>query len=126
MTSFLPAIYLQSSFWTTSPTWFVIRVGLLMASLAALFALSRLAARIGITWAPLARFGASSLFVYWIHVELVYGYATWSIHHRLPLWGTFIAWSVFTSLMYAAITLEEQLVIRIRRMRRATVQAPAV
>ena len=40
---------------------------------------------------PLARLGRSSLFIYWIHVELVYGYASWMWRHRLPLWGTAIA-----------------------------------
>ena len=40
--------------------------------------------RTGSAWrvAALERFGRRSLFVYWIHVELVYGYATW------PLRGT--------------------------------------
>ena len=41
--------------------------------------------------APLERFGRRSLFVYWIHVELVYGYATWPLHRRLPLWGAVAA-----------------------------------
>ena len=40
---------------------------------------------------PLATLGRSSLFIYWIHVELVYGYASWMWRHRLPLWGTAIA-----------------------------------
>ena len=40
---------------------------------------------------PLAKLGRSSLFIYWIHVELVYGYASWIWRHRLPLWGTAIA-----------------------------------
>ena len=40
---------------------------------------------------PLERLGPHSLFIYWIHVELVYGYSSWLWRHRLPLWGTAIA-----------------------------------
>ena len=52
---------------------------------------------------PLARLGRNSLFIYWIHVELVYGYASWMWRHRLPLWGTAIAFVLFCMLMYRAI-----------------------
>ena len=89
----LPSIYAQSSFWTSSPTYFAIRVGVLMAALAALYFIGaggRTRRRRVV--APLARFGRRSLFVYWIHVELVYGYATWPLHRRLPLWGVRLAY----------------------------------
>ena len=68
---------------------------------------------------PLARFGRSSLFIYWIHVELVYGYATWPIRARLPLWGVVVAYAAFCAVMYGAIVLRDRLVDgwRIRRVR---------
>ena len=78
----------QSSFWTSSPTYFAIRVGVMMAGLAALYAVEQAANRFGVAFTALERFGRRSLFVYWIHVELVYGYATWPLHGRLPLWGS--------------------------------------
>jgi hypothetical protein len=53
--------------------------------------------------------GRSSLFVYWIHVELVYGYATWPIHNRLPLWAALAACSLFSGLMYAAVLAKDHL-----------------
>jgi hypothetical protein len=59
---------------------------------------------------PLARLGRSSLFIYWIHVELVYGYASWGWRHRLPLWGTAIAFILFCMLMYRAIGWRDLLV----------------
>ena len=34
---------------------------------------------------PLATLGRASLFIYWIHVELVYGYASWFWRRRLPV-----------------------------------------
>jgi uncharacterized membrane protein len=108
----LPTIYRQSSFWTSSPTYFVIRVGILMLAFAAIYTLAQLAGRQGMELRPLSRFGRSSLFVYWIHVELVYGYLSWPLHARLPLWGTFVAYTLFTTLMYGAVVLRDRIVAR--------------
>lgn len=98
-----PSIYRQASFWTSSPTYFAVRVGILMTALSLLYATSRLLSYWDIRLSALERLGRSSLFVYWIHVELVYGYATWPIRQKLPLWGTAIAFALFCALMYAAI-----------------------
>jgi uncharacterized membrane protein len=104
-----PSIYAASSFWTSSPTWFAIRLGVMMVALSLLFVLP------SPDW--LVRPGRSSLFVYWIHVELVYGYASWLWRGRLPLWGTAIAYAVFSYAMYRAIDLRDAVVDRIRRYR---------
>jgi uncharacterized membrane protein len=113
-----PAIYAVSSFWTSSPTWFAIRLGILMIALTLIYAVeqlvggedpetrheSRIFRAVALSWQrPLAVMGRSSLFIYWIHVELVYGYASWMWRHRLPLWGTAIAFVLFCILMYRAI-----------------------
>lgn len=58
--------------------------------------------------------GRNSLFIYWIHVELVYGYASWGWRHRLPLWGTAIGFVLFSVLMYRAIGWRDQAVGRWR------------
>lgn len=108
--STLPTIYADSSFWHTSPTYFGVRAGLLMVSLWGLFALTGLAARAPGAAAVLAKFGRHSLFVYWIHVELVYGYTTMLIHHRLPLWAVGVAYVAFCCAMYWAIALKNHLV----------------
>jgi uncharacterized membrane protein len=117
-TASLPSIYQQSAFWTSSPTYFAIRVGVLTTGLAILYAAERLAVRFGVTLTPLERFGRRSLFVYWIHVELVYGYATWPIHGRLPLWGVGVAYVAFTALMYAAVVWWDRFSARPRPWRR--------
>jgi len=122
------SIYEHSFFWTSSPTWFAIRVGIVMTAVAALYALSEGVARKGVVplfreagakkgYDPfsgasrsLERFGRSSLFVYWIHVELVYGYATWPLRHRLPLWGTLLACAAFSLLMYCAVIFRDRIV----------------
>lgn len=107
--STLPTIYAQSSFWTTSPTYFAIRTGVLMVTLSVLQAATPLAAGFPRSSAALERFGRSSLFVYWIHVELVYGYATLLIHRRLPLWGTAVAFVLFSAVMYLAVVGRDRL-----------------
>lgn len=108
--SLRPTIYRLSSFWTTSPTWFAIRLGVMMIALSVLYGLSNIAARFNVTLTPLARFGRSSLFVYWIHVELVYGYASWLWRGRLPFWGTTAAFVLFSAAMYGAVVLRDRLV----------------
>jgi uncharacterized membrane protein len=127
-----PSIYDQSQFWTSSPTWFAMRVGILMTAVAVLHAISEIASLyatrkgavplfreagekkgdgpFSTASRSLERFGRSSLFVYWIHVELVYGYATWPLHHRLPLWGTLIAFAAFSMLMYRAVIFRDRVV----------------
>jgi uncharacterized membrane protein len=110
-----PSIYDHSQFWTSSPTWFAIRVGILMTAVAVLYAMSE-----GVVgFRSLERFGRSSLFVYWIHVELVYGYATWPLRHRLPLWGTLLACAAFTLLMYRAVIFRDRIVEKWRSRPRA-------
>ena len=104
-TASLPAIYRQSSFWTSSPTYFAIRVGVITAAFALLYAAEQVAVRVGVALTALERLGRRSLFVYWIHVELVYGYATWPIHGRLPLWGVGLAYLGFTALIYGVVVV---------------------
>jgi uncharacterized membrane protein len=109
-TASLPTIYRRSFFWTSSPTYFAVRVGVMMVALALMFVLAEAGARRGIVLEPLQRFGRSSLFVYWIHVELVYGYASWLWRHRLPLWGTALGYVAFSVLLYRAIDLRDRVV----------------
>jgi uncharacterized membrane protein len=108
-TASLPSIYRQSSFWTSSPTYFAIRIGFLLTMVSAIYVLARALETRGILLKPLARLGRNSLFVYWIHVELVYGYATWPIRYRLPIVGSFIAYALFTALVYAAVIAKARL-----------------
>ena len=79
LASLLPPIYASSRFWTTSPTFFFVRIGILLAGIS-------LAFRWGTTAAAartLSVLGAASLFVYWIHVEMVYGAPSFRLRHAL-------------------------------------------
>ncbi len=97
--SYLPSPYPVSQFWTSSPSFFFIRVGVLLfgVALAYLWSLRPTAAR----FSPLRQFGQTSLFIYWIHVEMVYGIISYPLHHDLPLEHSLIAFVLFTSLMLA-------------------------
>jgi len=104
--SFLPPIYTQTSFWTTSPTFFFLRLGVLIASLPLAYAWNAL-------WAGrsvLQEFGRASLFVYWIHVELVYGVLSGPVHKSLTLNQALIAYALFSVGMFGAAKLKDQVV----------------
>ena len=64
--------YAVYDFWHTSPNFFLIRVGLLLAILAVTYAWCRWGAG---QWgfSPLIQLGQTSLLVYWVHIEFVYG-----------------------------------------------------
>ena len=108
--SFQPTIYAASSFWTTSPTYFGLRVGTMMLFAGVLFLLTPAHGQTGRLSGMLARFGRHSLFVYWVHVELVYGYATAIIHHRLPLAVNAVVYVAFLAAMYWSLDLRDRVV----------------
>jgi len=65
-------LYPVYDFWHTSPDFFLIRVGLLLIILALVYAWCRWGAG---QWgfSPLIQLGQTSLLVYWVHIEFVYG-----------------------------------------------------
>ena len=104
--SYLPAIYHDSSFWTTSPTFFFVRLGILILSLPVAYAWSAL-------WtgrSVLQEFGQASLFVYWIHVELAYGVLSGPMHKSLTLGQAFTAYAIFSIALFGAAKLKNQIV----------------
>jgi fucose 4-O-acetylase-like acetyltransferase len=65
-------LYPVYDYWHTSPSFFLIRVGLLLAILSLTYAWCRWGAG---QWgfSPLIQLGQTSLLVYWVHFEFVYG-----------------------------------------------------
>jgi uncharacterized membrane protein len=65
-------LYAVYDFWHTSPNFFLIRVGLLLMILSGVYTWCRWGAG---QWgfSPLAQLGQTSLLVYWVHIEFVYG-----------------------------------------------------
>jgi uncharacterized membrane protein len=105
--SYLPSPFAESRFWTSSPAFFFLRVGVLLAGLGLAYAwsLRPRAAR----FSPLRQFGQTSLFVYWIHVEMVYGFLSGPLHRALTLPRSLAAFLAFATLMFAASMLKTRL-----------------
>jgi uncharacterized membrane protein len=65
-------LYSVDDYWRTSPSFFLIRVGMLLVILTAVYAWCRWGlAQWG--FSPLIQLGQASLLVYWVHLEFVYG-----------------------------------------------------
>ena len=100
--SFLPSLYDNAQFWTSSPAFFFIRLGIVVGVLP----LSWLA---GLSWEPLVALGRSSLFVYWIHVEMVYGAAAIPLRRLIPWEMAMVAALVLCAVLYGLVRLKNQL-----------------
>ncbi len=64
-------IYAKSEYWLNSPLQILTKQGVTMVILSAAFVWTRYAAGTGWSW--VRQFGTTSLLVYWVHIELVYG-----------------------------------------------------
>jgi uncharacterized membrane protein len=105
--SYLPPMYEQTSFWTSSPTFFFLRLGILITALPLAYAWNRLGG-----WSPVREFGLSSLFVYWIHVEMVYGVVSAPVHRRLTFEQAVIACALFAVFLFGLVKIKEAFVAR--------------
>jgi len=65
------SVYPKSEFWLNSPGLIVIKLGAVMLIVAFSFVWSEFA--VGAAWSWLRQLGSTSLLVYWVHIELVYG-----------------------------------------------------
>ena len=65
-------LYAVHDFWHTSPNFFLVRTGVVMVILFAGYAWCRWGAGQW-SFSPLIELGKSSLLVYWVHIEFVYG-----------------------------------------------------
>ena len=109
--SFRPALFSRSEYWTTSTSFFLLRVGLLtlVLPLGYLWEHAPLRHKIS-SWSPLEELGRSSLFVYWIHVEMVYGFFSRPIRRGLTLEGTVVAYVLFTVFLWGLVRLKNWVV----------------
>ena len=107
--SYLPSPYPSSHFWSTSPAFFLFRSGVLIALIGVAYAWMR---RPGgeTKWSPVQQLGRSSLFVYWIHVELVYGLMVRPLHKSFSLPGAWFAVLWFSALMLVCSLAKDRVV----------------
>ena len=65
------SLYPKSEFWLNSPVLIMLKLGVVLATLALSFLWVNFGAAPG--WSIFRQFGTTSLLVYWVHIELVYG-----------------------------------------------------
>ena len=106
LASFQPPLYPSASFWHDSPTFFFIRLGLV--TLLVPMRVDHRATRAGRLFRPLVTLGRSSLFVYWIHIEMVYGVIAEPIKAQLPLWMSLVATALMTCSCSALVLLKNR------------------
>jgi uncharacterized membrane protein len=63
-----PAVYARYDFWHTSPAYFALKAGVVLIVLGAAYAIDRLPGQ-----GPIRQLGRTSLLVYWVHLEIIYG-----------------------------------------------------
>jgi uncharacterized membrane protein len=121
--SLLPTLYARSDFWTSSPSFFFIRAGIMTASIAMAYAWEAMRHKRA-RWSPMQQLGRTSLFIYWIHVEMVYGLISLPLHQGLSFAGAWIALGAFCVLMLIC-SLAKDRFVSWWRTRRTGAPAPA-
>jgi len=98
-------IYPVYDYWHTSPSFFLIRVGMLLVILTAAYAWCRwVVGRWGAGhwgFSPLIQLGLASLLVYWVHIEFVYGRVSILPKHAMGIGGASAGLLVITLAMLA-------------------------
>lgn len=96
------SVYAKSDFWLNSPAQILTKLGVILLLLALAFLWTRYGATDGFSW--VRQFGATSLLVYWVHIELVYGRAMWFLKGNLTEAQTGIAAVLVVLLMLGIST----------------------
>jgi uncharacterized membrane protein len=119
--SYLPSPFSNAYFWTTSPAFFFLRVGIMTATIWMAYLWE---SRPGgaITWSPMRQLGRTSLFIYWIHVEMVYGLISLPLHKRLSFGQSLLGLVMFSLFMLICSIAKDRVVEwwRGRKDKRAT------
>ena len=97
-------IYAKSEFWLNSPAQVLTKVGVLLLMVSLAFLWTRYGAGEGWSW--IRQFGTTSLLVYWVHIELVYGHASWFFKDNLTVPQTVFAAVLVILLMLAISTMK--------------------
>ena len=105
LATYLPPIYPDTTYWTGSPTFFFVRLGVLITAIP--FAYGWNAIFRG--WSPLREFGVNSLFVYWVHVEMVYGVATLWLHKTLTFEQAVLCYIAFCVFLFGLVKLKDRI-----------------
>jgi uncharacterized membrane protein len=106
--TFFPPVYDNNALWTVAPSFVGLRLGILLIALPVALALA--VRRRG--HSVLEEFGVSSLFVYWIHVEMVYGIPSMSLHRKLTVPQAAVGYIALCVLLFGLVRLKNRIVGR--------------
>jgi len=98
------SIYSKAEYWLNSPALILTKLGVFLLLLAFAFVWTRYAAGEGWSW--VRQLGTTSLLVYWVHIELVYGKGLWFLKNSLNVTQTLIAAFFVILLMLAISTIK--------------------
>ena len=122
--SFQPALFPTADFWHDSPTLFFIRLGCVLLTVpTAWVAEKTLPAAV---LQPVVAMGRSSLFVYWIHIEMVYGVIAEPIKQQLPLWAALTGTALLCVLLYGLVLIKNRWLERYELRGAARLLAPVL
>lgn len=82
------SLYTKSDFWINSPALILIKLGVMLWIMTFAFLWTRYVSSPGWSW--IRQLGTTSLLVYWVHVELVYGRWFWPWKENLDVLQTVI------------------------------------
>lgn len=112
--SFMPALHGRTEFWTSSASFFFLRLGVMVAAIAVCYAWEgrpwargQERAAGSQQWRPVQALGRHSLFVYWIHVEMVYGVVSLPLHASMSIGVAWLAMAVFSLFILLCVHAEE-------------------
>jgi Heparan-alpha-glucosaminide N-acetyltransferase, catalytic len=97
-------IYAKSDYWLDSPAQVLTKLGVLLLMVSCAFVWTRYGARPGWSW--MRQFGTTSLLVYWVHIELVYGKASWFFKDALTIPQAVLATAIVIPLMLLMSTMQ--------------------
>ena len=103
----LPSLYGKSEFWLNSPFLILIKLGVILLMVAFAFVWNKHTAE---KWSWVRQLGTTSLLVYWVHIELIYG--RW-----LGFWHSNL--SIAQSTVAAAAMIVSMVLISVARTHRA-------
>ncbi|MFB3828719.1 MAG: heparan-alpha-glucosaminide N-acetyltransferase domain-containing protein [Bryobacteraceae bacterium] len=83
------SLYAKSEFWLNSPAQVLIKQGVILMALPCAYLWTEYGA--GGNWSWVRQLGTTSLLVYWVHIELVYGRWLWFLKERLDVAQTVLA-----------------------------------
>jgi hypothetical protein len=98
------SVYPKSEFWLNSPAQVLTKVGVVLLMVSFAFLWTRYGARDG--WSFVRQFGTTSLLVYWVHIELVYGREFWFLKNALNVPQTVAAAVFMIVLMLTIATIK--------------------